>query len=73
MSDYLEFKDYLCFRRDKDIKEILDEKEELLLSDKVKKIIALGFSKERNVIITDRAFYNLEDKCNLFLIIYYYL
>lgn len=64
MIDYIEYKDYLCFRRDKEIKEIIDENEQLLFSDKVKKIIALGFSKERNIIITDRAFYNLEDKSN---------
>jgi len=64
MIDYIEYKDYLCFRRDNEIKEIIDENEQLFFSDKVKKIIALGFSKERNIIITDRAFYNLEDKSN---------
>lgn len=64
MIDYVEFKDYLCFRRDKEIKQIIDEKEQLFFSDKVKKIIAYGFSKERNIIVTDRAFYNLEVKSN---------
>lgn len=68
MIDYVEFKDYLCFSRDPNIiSNFIDNKEQLLFSDKVKKIIALGFSKERNIIVTNKAFYNLEDKCKLII------
>ena len=61
MEDYIEFKDYLCFGRDKEIKPIIHE-EQLLFSDKVYKIVRLGFSKERNIILTNQAFYNLDGK-----------
>ena len=67
MNDYIEFKDYLCFRRDPDIKSIIDNKnEQLLFSDKVIKIIALGY-KERNIIVTNKAFYNLELKSKIII------
>ena len=62
----MEFKDYLCFRRDPDIKSIINNKdEELLFSDKAIKIIALGYTKERNIIVTNKAFYNLELKSKI--------
>mgnify|MGYP006872997920 CR=1 FL=1 len=61
MEDYLEFKDYSCFRNDKEIKPIIND-ETLLFSDKVNKAIAQIFTKERNIIITNIAFYNLESK-----------
>ncbi len=61
MEDYLEFKDYACFRNDKEIKQIIND-ETLLFSDKVNKAIAQIFTKERNIIITNIAFYNLESK-----------
>ena len=68
MNDYEEFKDYLYFRRDPDIKSIIDDKEEqLLFSDKVLKIIALGYNKERNIIVTNKAFYNLELKSKIII------
>ena len=68
MNDYIEFKDYLCFRRDPDIKSIIDNKDEqLLFSDKVIKIIALGYTKERNIIVTNKAFYNLELKSKIII------
>ena len=63
----MEFKDYLCFRRDPDIKSIINNKEELLFSDKVIKIIALGYTKERNIIVTNKAFYNLELKSKIII------
>ncbi len=61
MEDYIEFKDYLCFGRDKEIKPIIHE-EQLLFSDKVCKIVTLGIRKEINIILTNQAFYNLDGK-----------
>jgi hypothetical protein len=65
MEDYLEFKDYLFFRNDKEIKPIIND-ETLLFSDKVNKTIALVLTKERNIIITNIAFYNLDSKSKLY-------
>jgi len=62
MEDYLEFKDYLFFRNDKEIKKFIKD-EILLFSDKMKKVVAYEFTKERSIIITNIAFYNLQDKC----------
>ena len=62
MEDYLEFKDYSFFRNDEEIKEYIKD-EILLFSDKMNKVIAYEFTKERNIIITNKAFYNLESKC----------
>ena len=64
MEDYIEFKDYLLFRNDKEIKTFIKD-EILLFSDKMNKVIAYEFTKERNIIITNIAFYNLQDKCKL--------
>lgn len=64
MEDYIEFKDYLLFRNDKEIKTFIKD-EILLFSDKMQKVIAYEFTKERNIIITNIAFYNLQDKCKL--------
>jgi len=69
MEDYLEFKDYLFFRNDKEIKKIIND-EILLLSDKVSKVFAFKFTKERNIIITNIAFYNLDSKSK-FILKYY--
>jgi len=66
MEDYLEFKDYLFFRNDKEIKKIIND-ETLLLSDKVSKVFAFKFTKERNIIITNIAFYNLDSKSKFIL------
>ena len=62
MDDYLEFKDYLCFRRDKEIKDLIKE-EQLLFSDKIKGLYF--FTVERNLVITNEALYILEEKSNL--------
>ena len=62
MDDYLEFKDYLCFRRDKEIRDIIKE-EQLLFSDKIKVLYFLTL--ERNLVITNEALYILEKKSNL--------
>ena len=61
MEEYLEFRDYLCFGRDKEIKSIIQE-EQILFSDKANKIVTLGFNKERNILVTNTAFYNLDKK-----------
>jgi hypothetical protein len=70
MEDYLEFKDYLFFRNDKEIKKFIKD-EILLFSDKMNKVIAYEFTKERNIIITNKAFYNLESKCKSYYIYNY--
>ena len=62
MEDYLEFKDYLCFVRDKEIKDIIKE-EQLLFSDKIKGLYHIKV--ERNIIITNEALYSLDGKSNL--------
>ena len=50
MEDFLEFKDYSFFRNDKEIKKYIKD-EVLLFSDKMNKVIAYEFIKERNIII----------------------
>ena len=64
MEDYFEFKDYLCFRRDKEIKEIIKD-EQLLFSDKIKGLYFLTL--ERNLVITNEALYSLDGKSKLIL------
>lgn len=59
MEDYLEFKDYLCYRRDKEIKDII-KKEDILFSDKIKGLYLLNL--ERNLVITNKALYSLDGK-----------
>ena len=61
MEDYTDFKDYLCFGRDKEIKNIIKE-EELLFSDKIKGLYLLTL--ERNLVITNEALYSLDGKSN---------
>lgn len=43
------------------VKEIHD-KEKVLFSDKLYKINTYGFSQERNILITNKALYNLKKK-----------
>ena len=62
MEDYIEYKDYLGFRRDKEIKDIIKE-EQLLFSDKIKGLYFL--TVERNLVITNDALYSLEGKSKL--------
>ena len=61
MEDYIEFRDYLCFNRDKTIRSIISN-EQLLFSDKVTKLLFLFRSKQRNIIVTDKALYCLDNK-----------
>ena len=62
MEDYIEFKDYLCFGKDKEIKDIIKE-EQLLFSDKIKGLYHLKV--KRNIVITNEALYSLDGKSNL--------
>ena len=54
-------KDYLNFKNEKNIKSIIGD-EKLLFSDKLIKINRYGLSQERNILITDKAIYNLKKK-----------
>jgi hypothetical protein len=54
-------KDHLNFKKEKDIKSIIGD-EKLLFSDKLIKINRYGLSQERNILITDKAIYNLKKK-----------
>ena len=62
-----ENKDYLNFKKESVLKSIIGE-EELLFSDKLIKINRYGLSQERNILITNKAIYNLKKKSNF---IYY--
>ena len=53
--------DYLLFDSDKEIKKIIKD-EIILFSDKLIKINNYGFNQERNIIITDKAVYNIKKK-----------
>ena len=58
-----ESRDYLNFKNEKSLSSIIGD-EELLFSDKVIKINRYSLSQERNIIITNKAIYNLKKKCN---------
>ena len=70
MEDYIEFKDHLCFSKDKDIRKMI-KGEQLLFSDKAKTVITIGFSKERNILVTNKAFYILDSKIKLILFLFF--
>ena len=57
-----ESRDYLNFKNEKGLRSIFGD-EELLFSDKVIKINRYSLSQERNIIITNKAIYNLKKKC----------
>jgi hypothetical protein len=57
-----ESRDYLNFKNEKGLRSIIGD-EELLFSDKVIKINRYSLSQERNIIITNKAIYNLKKKC----------
>ena len=61
MEDYIEFKDYLCFSHESNIRLLINE-EQLLLSEKIKILYLFNFPVERNLIITNSALYNLDNK-----------
>ncbi len=58
-----ESRDYLNLKNEKDLSSIIGD-EELLFSDKVIKINRYSLSQERNIIITNKAIYNLKKMCN---------
>jgi uncharacterized protein (UPF0216 family) len=62
-----EGRDHLNFKNEKTIQQIIGD-EELLFSDKLIKINRYGLSQERNILITNKAIYNLKKKSKL---IYY--
>lgn len=61
--NYIEFKDYLYIRRNKDIKSIV-KNEQILLSAKTELYYLFNFSNATNIIITDKALY-IFDKQNM--------
>ncbi len=56
-----ENKDYLNFKKESALSSIIGD-EELLFSDKLIKINRYGLSQERNILITNKAIYNLKKK-----------
>jgi len=58
-----ENRDYLNLRSEKDLSSIIGN-ELLLFSDKVIKINRYSLSQERNIIVTNKAIYNLKKMCN---------
>ena len=59
MEDYIDYRDYLCLSRDKEIINLID-KEQLLFSDKIKGLYTLTL--DRNLLITKSALYSLDEK-----------
>lgn len=56
--------DYLDYANDKDILKMI-KGETLLFSDKIIKINRYNMSQERNIIVTDKAIYNLKKKSKI--------
>ena len=54
-------RDYLKFEGEKSLKKLIGE-EVLLFTDKINKINRYGLTQERNILITDKAIYNLKKK-----------
>lgn len=62
MEDYLEFKDYLCFGRDKIIIDLI-KGDQLLFSDKIKGLYFITL--ERNIVVSREAIYSLDGKSKI--------
>ena len=56
-------RDYLNFAKEKSLSNIIRD-EEVLFTDKINKINRYGLTQERNILITNKAIYNLEKKGN---------
>ncbi len=56
-------RDYLNFAKEKSLSKIIND-EEVLFTDKINKINRYGLTQERNILITDKAIYNLKKKGN---------
>ena len=54
-------KDYLNFAKEKSLVKLIGD-EVLLFTDKINKINRYGLTQERNILITDKAIYNLKKK-----------
>lgn len=66
-------RDYLKFSKESNLSQIIGN-EELLFTDKINKINRYGMTQERNILITNKAVYNLKKKGKyIFLIIDYIL
>ena len=52
--------DFLNFSKDHYIKTNVTREEKIEFSDKVLKVNKFGFKQERNLVITDKALYNLK-------------
>jgi 16S rRNA U516 pseudouridylate synthase RsuA-like enzyme len=66
--DQTQIIDKLLFHEDKAINKLIKQ-EQILFSDKVIKINRHGSSQERNLLITDKAIYNLKKKSKNYLIL----
>jgi hypothetical protein len=56
-------RDYLNFAKEKSLSNIIKD-EEVLFTDKINKINRYGLTQERNILITNKAIYNLKKKGN---------
>ncbi len=56
-------RDYLNFGKEQSLSKII-KNEKLLFTDKINKINRYGLTQERNIIITEKAIYNLKKKGN---------
>ena len=64
--------DYLNLKIDSNLNKIIGN-EEILFTDKIKKINKFGFTQERNIIITSQAIYNFKKKGKIIIILFKYL
>ena len=55
------YKDYLKVAGDKSLQKLIGD-EVLLFTDKINKINRYGLTQERNILITNKAIYNLKKK-----------
>ena len=62
MDKTKETMDYLSYIGDTEINALIKD-EQILFSDKIIKINRYNMSQERNLVITNKAIYNLKKKC----------
>ena len=69
MESNIKVRDYLNFAKDKSLVKLIGD-EELLFIDKLIKINRYNYSQERNILITNKAIYNLKKKSknNIYII-----
>ena len=61
MESNIKVRDYLNFAKDKSLVKLIGD-EELLFTDKLIKINRYNYSQKRNILITNKAIYNLKKK-----------